>query len=414
MARCKFGQLIVCVFLVGGATVAVGAEPAAAGFLYGTLTERSGDEHTGFLRWEDEEAFWDDLFHSRQLDVPWVDFVDMKALHKEAEQRYFESHGLFDRLAYALDHKNPDDDISRLFIARYGDIDEINIDADENIVVVLNDGSRHAVGGYSNDVSSDLLVYPASGEPVTVEWDDIAAIRLAPAPAKAVPYAARLYGHVTSIRGEFEGFIQWDKSECTTIDILDSRQQDVVMGDIRSIAHKPGQDTVVTLNSGESLTLSGSNDVGDGHRGVVVETATKGRVTIPWKRFRRVEFRDGGSGRGRETFVRNRELTSTVIDRDGQVLSGRLVYDLDEARHGDIFNGTSNEVEYDIPFAMIQVITPIAAGSCRVRLRDGQVLELSGTQDTGIDNPGVLVFAAQEDQARRVPWRRIREIRLTP
>ena len=96
------------------------------------------------------------------------------------------------------------------------------------------------------------------------------------------------------------------------------------------------------------------------------------------------------------------------------MLTGRLVYDLDEARQGDIFNGMANEVEYDIPFAMIQAIAPLKGEACRVTLRNGQILELTGEQDAGPNNPGVLIFAPNEDRARRVPWLRIREIRFTP
>ncbi len=409
----RLAPLLTVLLVVSGVDLA--AASPNEGFIYGTVTLQTGTQHTGFLRWEDEEAYWDDLFHSRQINIAWVEFVDMKALHKEEEQEYFQTHGMIDRIAYALNNKNPDDDISRLFIMRFGDIAAIRIDDDENVTVELNDGSRHEVRGYSNDVSTDILVYTGEDEPEQLEWDDLAEIRFAPAPGDAVPYAERLYGRVTSTRGDFEGFIQWDKSECTSIDILDSRQEDVAMGEIKSIRRDPGHDTVVTLKDGQVLNLTGSNDVGGGNRGVVVETAALGRVTIPWKRFKQVDFMAGqGTGRGRESYADNRELAGAVTDKDGRMQTGPLVYDLDAARTHDIFNGTHKDVEYDIPFGLIQIISPQDAGTCRVTLRDGQVLELGDDRDTGRDHSGVLVFTAARDQAQRVPWRHISEIRFAP
>ena len=39
--------------------------PASAsdnqGFIYGTVTLFNGDELTGFLRWDSEKGFWDDI-----------------------------------------------------------------------------------------------------------------------------------------------------------------------------------------------------------------------------------------------------------------------------------------------------------------------------------------------------------------
>lgn len=385
------------------------------GFLYGTITEQSGDTHTGFLRWESEEAFWDDLFHSRQQEIPWVDFVDMRELNKEKKKQYYETHGLFDRLAYAMENDDDKANISRLFIVRYGDIEVISIDAEENITVALNDGSLHAIRGYSNDVSSDILVYTGADEPVTFDWDDLAEIRFSAAPVDAAPYAERLYGRVTSTRGNFEGFIQWDNSECTSTDILDTRQQDLAMGDIRIIKRDPGEGAIVTLKDGQVLELSGSNDVDNGNRGVFVETADHGRVTVPWSRFTQVEFLDDmGSGEGRDTYVSNGELTGTVTDTDGNVFSGRFVYDMDEARSHDIFNGSVKDLDYNIRFSLIESITPTEPQECRVVLRSSKVLMLDDDQDTGKSHAGLLLFEPGAEQARYLPWSRVKEIRLTP
>ncbi len=406
----------LCLFAVPDLAFAVESAPVeSAGFLYGTVTEQSGESHTGFIRWEDEEGFWDDLFHSRQIDIPWVNHVDLKELNREKKRQYYKTHGLLDRIAYAMDNKDEDTDISRLFIVRYGDIEAITIDADENITVTMNDGSTQPVRGYSNDVSSDILVYNNSEEPEILDWDDLAEIRFAAAPPTAVPYATRLFGRVTSSRGDFEGYIQWDKSECTSIDVLDGREEDVAMGDIRTIKRDPGEGSVVTLKDGRVLNLSGSNDVGNGNRGVIIETAAQGRVNVPWNRFNQVDFVDDmGSGGGRDTFADNKALNGAVTDTDGNVFNGRFVFDMDEARTHDIFNGSERDLQYNIRFGLIASISPAGPENCLVVLRNGETLKLDDDQDTGKYNAGVLLFDPGAKQARFLPWSRLREIRMAP
>lgn len=49
--------LIILVILPLACIPATAAENQ--GFIYGTLTLQDGETHTGFLRWDSEEAFWD-------------------------------------------------------------------------------------------------------------------------------------------------------------------------------------------------------------------------------------------------------------------------------------------------------------------------------------------------------------------
>ena len=92
--------------------MAVSAPFASAdntGFLYGTITLHKGEQHTGFLRWDREEAYWDDLFHSRQVDAAFFEHIDMKVLHDERKKKYFAEHGLFDRLMWTMHNKEDGD-----------------------------------------------------------------------------------------------------------------------------------------------------------------------------------------------------------------------------------------------------------------------------------------------------------------
>lgn len=408
-----YAFLISMLLVVAGSAFA--SEANHAGFLYGTLVDQSGATHTGFLRWESEEAYWDDTFDSRQVESLWREHIDFEALHKEKQKAYFESHGLLDRLAYALHNKNPDDDLSRLFLVRFGDLARIAIDADDNITITLNNGAQYEVAGYANDVRSDILVYTGAARPTEFAWDELAEIRFSEAPVEATPYARRLSGTVKTTRGDFTGFIMWDMSECTTIDVLNSDQEDVAMGDIKSISRTDDGHAEVTFTDGRVAVLSGSNDVDHSNRGIGIETSQFGRIYVPWRRVLSVDFaNDLGSGLGRSDFGLNGTLQGRVTDLAGKIYSGRLIYDLDEAYVHDIFSGEIRGYIYEIPFALISSIEPMADETSRLTLRDGLVLELNNDQDTGQDNGGVLVFAAEEKTAQRIPWAQIVKIEFLP
>jgi len=392
--------------------LAMPGSPANAGdnrgFIHGTVTLQSGEQHTGFLRWDAEEAFWDDLFNSRQTQLPWLDYVDMNELMAERRREYFATHGMLDRLMWTLHNKGDEVRLSRLFISKFGDLEAIEIDEDENITLVIRDGARVPVRGYANDVSSDIIVYPADGEPVELEWDDLANIAFSQAPEQAAPYAERLYGTVETTEGGFEGFIQWDQSECTSTDILDGDKQEIPMGDLRTLTKNRRGSSDIVLRNGESFTMTGTNDVEGGNRGVMVENPDFGRVTIPWNRFQSINFADGmGSGPGRDDFPPITPLFGTVTGTEGESWTGRLVYDLDEAWSHDIFNGVSRDLEFDIPFALINSIEKREEGACRLSLASGLELELGDSQDTGDEHAGVLVFSDGNDIPAYIPWSRV-------
>ena len=388
-------------FLIILTALALANHPALAaenqGFIYGTVTMDDGDRHTGFLRWDVEEAFWDDLFHSRQIGNQWLDHVDLEELKAERRRIYFETHGMLDRIMWTMHNKDHEADISRLFISHFGNINQIRTETDDDgddfITLSLTDGSEVPIRGYANDVSADLIIYPATGDPVEVEWDDQSLITFFPAPVEAEPYAQRLYGTVKSAVGDFEGFIQWDESECTSTDILDGDERDLAMGEIHSLTRNRRGNSDIVLKNGENITMSGTNDVSDGNRGVMVENPSWGRATVGWNRFQSITFAEGhGSGPGKSAYQDITPLQGTVTDTDGASWTGRIVYDLDEAWSRDIFNGKSDGVVWDIPFSLINTIEKMDKLTCRVSLASGQTLDLTEGQDTGDEHAGVPGF----------------------
>lgn len=414
----RLTALAILSILAGGAGSAHSSiDPANAGFIYATVAWPDGEEKTGFLRWEDEEAAWDDLFHSGRRDLPWLEFADLDQLRAERRNRYYRNNGLFDRIMFALNDDRKDPVTWRIFLVRMGDIHSIEIHKGKDDFVITADGSRHQVGGYANDAGSDLLLYTGDGEPEKIEWNDLSSITFEQAPPGLAPYAGRLFGDLEWTGGLFTGFIQWDKTECLTIDTLDGedpdgRDHDVPLGDVAVIARVDGSSCRVDLRNGESLVLGGTNDVNRENRGIVVEVPGTGRVTVPWSRFVRLTFREApGSGPGRNGHPAAEPLQGAIQLTEGERLEGRLVLDLDKAWAWNFFSGTCEGLDYDIPLPLIRSLEP-RENACLVTLASGLVLELSDSTESGPENAGSLVFAPAGGDHRYVPWSETRRVDL--
>ena len=152
--------------------------------------------------------------------------------------------------------------------------------------------------------------------------------------------------------------------------------------------------------------MSGTNDVNSDNRGIMIETPDQGRITVPWKKFRRLSLERGlGSGSAIDDFPTRRALSGTVIDADGTHWRGRIVFDLDEAYTWDIFNGTVDDLEYDIPFALIASVERADKEHSWVTLRSGQRLRLGDSPDAGRGNDGLLIFSHDGAEPDYIPWR---------
>ena len=383
------------------------------GFLYGTVVTESGSEYRGFMRWGKQEAFWDDLFHSLKEDLPYLDEIEDMGLMDERAER--EDRGGRIRL-FNVRIQWEDDGMgaSRVFVSRFGDIERIEVTGDEDARVVLRNGEVFEVSGYSDDVGTDVRMRDDSIGEIDLKWDRIETIAFSAVPRGADPGVQRLYGTVESDAGDFTGYVMWDKEECTTADLLDGESEDgdlsIEFGRIAAIERRGRSSSIVELRDGRRLRLRGSNDVDDDNRGIMIEDPRYGKVTVEWDAFDRLEFADpNGSGRGYDDYQTPGPLNGRVIDRDGNTIAGRLVFDLDESGTWEMLNGSIRDVAFDIPFEKIEAIEPIDDDASVIFLRGGIELELEDSQDVSDRNDGVLVYQDGEPVAY-VTWDEIDRI----
>lgn len=397
------------------------SDRANAGFIYGEVETRSGRTYRGFLRWGNQEAFWDDLFHSSKQDNPYLE-EDWWRDHERSRDRERDR----DERRRRRSFRWGDWDVrwgdnggsSRIFVARFGDIEQIIVTGDKRADIVMKSGSKYDVEGYSDDVGGKINVDDQELGKIELRWNRIETIRFMAAPRDADPGVTRLHGTVQTDSGEFQGFVQWDKQECTSDDVLDGETEDgevdIPMGRIRSIERRSRRGAIITLKDGRQFEMRGSNDVNNDNRGIMVEDPRYGRATIPWSEFDKVTFSDDvGSGRGYADFKGTGPIFGIVTDADGESHTGRLVFDLDETEGWEMLNGKMRDIAFDIPLELVASIEPLGGDACNVILRTGEELELEDGQDVSDRNAGVLIFKSDDRDPVYVRWRDVERVEFS-
>ena len=395
------------------------AAEADPGFLYGRITTADGAVYEGRLRWGgDEEAFWGDYFNGFKDENPWLAHVPPERL---TERRPIEIFG------FEIARRERQVDLGRPFMARFGDIARIEARG-RDVRVTLKSGTVFDLDRFeANDFDDGVRVWDGRRGVVDLESgvEDlgrrrIRTVELLPT-ARLGAAPDRLHGTVRTSQGDFTGFVQWDREECVGSDELDGRTADGELGvrfdTIRSIARRSRDSSLVTLVDGREIVLSGSREVGDGHRGIYVDDRRYGRVLVSWDAFERLDLSPGGSGPAYGDFPPGRPLTGSVTTLAGRRLAGRLVYDLDESETTDTLDAEYQGLHYTIPFGLIASIEPQGgeergAHRARVTLHNGEELRLERAGDLREGNAGLLIFVDGRELPDYVPWTDVEQVDL--
>jgi hypothetical protein len=388
------------------------SEEAHPGFLYGRITTTEGSTYEGRLRWgDDAEAFWGDYFNGAKKENRWTALVAPERLPKEVHS--------IEILGFEIVHRERPSNLSRLFMARFGDIARIESHG-RDVRVTLKSGTVIVLDRFgASDFDDGVRVWDGRRGFVKLDSLRIRTIELLPIPSPgAAPY--RLQGTVRTRQGDFTGFIQWDRKECIGTDELaghtaDGKLSTLRFDAIRSIERNASDGSLVTLRDGRKIVLSDSREASDGNRGIYVDDRRYGRVLISWNAFERVDFSPGGSGPAYSEFPVGRPLTGSVTTRTGSRLTGRLVYDLDESETTETLDAPSQGVDYTIPFGLIaSIVLPREGDTQRARVifHGGEELQLDRTGDLGDRNGGLLVFVGGQERPKYVPWAEVEQVDL--
>lgn len=225
--------------------------------LYGTMTTRRGEEFSGFVCWDIDELFEEDI----------LDGNDRRRKRK----------------------------------IEFGEIASIERYSSNGATVILKSGDELLLRETNdvNDGNRGIIVSDIGLGQVRVDWDEFEKLEF-----KAAPRAARyedfdgghkLRGTVYTEDGEsYTGDIRWDNDEEYSWEILDGDfhdvQFDVEFGYVKEIEKKSYRSCVVTVLDGRSFRLRGSNDVDEDNKGVFVTLDNGDEVEVEWDDFERLTF----------------------------------------------------------------------------------------------------------------------------
>jgi len=234
------------------------AESSFGNRLYGTLTIRRGDEFTGFVCWDMDEVFEDDILDGRDG-------------HRKRK-------------------------------IEFGRIATIERRSSNSAKVTLKNGKSMRLDD-SNDIDSGnrgIVISDMNLGSITVEWDDFDMIEFKN-PPDGPTYndfdgGDRLQGTVYTEDGEkFTGKIRWDDDEEFTWEILDGDKRDVTFdiefGFINSIKKLSSRSSLVTLKDDRTFKLRGSNDVDSDNKGIFIDTGDD-EIVLDWEDFEKITFSD--------------------------------------------------------------------------------------------------------------------------
>ncbi len=214
----------------------------------------------------------------------------------------------------------------------------------------------------------------------------------------------RLYGHVLTDQGLYQGFIRWDRNEGSWTDLLDAtkgdRQSGIRFGHIRRIEVTGRQSALFTLKSGEEMELGArATDLGSGLRALIIQDPAHGTVKFEWSDLKVIEFEEAPA----DLRAPEARLFGTMTTRSGLEFTGHLAWDVDEIYTSDILDGNDGQRDRKIRFGRIASIERESSRAARVVLHDGEEMILRGTNDVNRSNGGISISDPELGQVK-VSW----------
>jgi hypothetical protein len=369
---------------------------AQPGRICGMIHTRDGEIFEGPIRWDKNEACWDDILNGTK---------DREGSHRGERRR--EKHIEIFGLDIRWDEDQKDGKASSGI--QFGHIKSLERRSRNRAILELKNGEKVTFYGGGTDVGSGireiLINDPVQGE-IELDWDDLDMVEFSECePGKITKVENRLYGTVETQRGDiFKGSVTWDVDELFYSDILDGEERGhtrkIPFGKIKAIERRSSSSAWVYLRNGDKIKLSGTNDVDSGNRGIMVHDPDFGWVSIGWDDFERLELLDGGEKYlpRYDEFKPIKPLYGVVYDEDGDSYEGYIRWDDDETRSWEFLNGEYKDLDVEVEFSEIAQIEKISSRSAKVTTKNGNNFKLSGSNDVNKENKGIFVTTKDGDE----------------
>ncbi|MCB2200062.1 hypothetical protein KQI63_11695 [bacterium] len=331
------------------------AKHAKQGYIYGKVTTRSGNSYTGLMRWDDEETFWDDLFHSYKENLPYSDYLeghsrsskkDVREVERELKRVEREEEALkkqYERIADRLAKAKSDEQRNELREEQL-ELIEDRTDMAEDRAQLFEELARLRERDSNRTVS-------VLGGALKINWND------------------------------------WS----TGGRIFIAR-----FGDIKKITVIGSEDAELEMRNGSVYTVSGySNDVGGT---VKVKDAALGNISLEWRKIDTIEFMETPKNVEPDGY----RMYGTLYTDSGE-FTGFIQWDSEECISTDKIDGDSQDGRLSIDMGQIQTIERRSRSSSKIILQDGRTLYMEGTNDVDGSIRGIMVETKGHGRVK-VPW----------
>lgn len=379
------------------------------GVIYGKVSVKNGDEYCGQLRWDNDEALWDDVFDAYKYERPAENLLTASETQRTASNSSDFSFGFMELW------KDESKDVSFVFRCNFGDLAGLEVLDRKVILLSLRDGSTIKLkNNDSGDLDEDIQIFDRVLGKLKVPFRDIASIRFEPTPSDFSSHmGAPIYGRVLTTQGMFEGFITWDSEECLGKDLISGRQNGVKINiEFENIAELSARQdgSLIKLRSGKTIFLNDHDDVDRGNHGILIRNLSFGKLKIEWENFISATFIDPPElPRSYREYAPPNLLRGSVETFQGAHYRGQIIYDLDEIYDIEILNGNNNGFAYYVPFGKITTVEPQNDKYAMITLKNGEQLLLGGNNDVTSGNHG-LVVKMYNGAAQYVVWKDIKRI----
>lgn len=367
--------------------------------IFGEVTTVTNRKVVGYISWGKSNLYWVDLFTAMKINNPYTSYFRGK-----------DSVLLKDEV-----HAEPG---IHIFSCRFGNIKSIRPTANDRIELQIKNGNIIELRkGSFHDIGEEIGIEKKNGEFEILSWELISEIKFYAAPEDfSAPRDVPIAGIVTTPYGKFKGIVRWNRDKNslrqTISGLIGEYGARVAFSNVVSV-RKTGSVSVVSLKSGREISMWGESDVNDENRGIFINMASVGQVRVEWPDF--VSFEtvalEDIKQMGYEDFSEPVRLRGSVKDRNGRIIEGILVYDLDEAMDFELLEGRNGNTVYALPFRYVKKIEPKNYEYTWVELKNGIKLILGKYSDVNANNEGVLLFRKGE-KPEYFRWRMIKQVDL--
>lgn len=185
-------------------------------------------------------------------------------------------------------------------------------------------------------------------------------------------------------------------------------RRQIPFAEIASIMRFDAEGVLVALADGSEIVLSGTPELTESNRGIVVYDPALGVVVVPWHQFQELSLHRSEAPATYEHFGGGEALTGTVVTMSGEALSGLVRWDVDEESTWELLNGQLDGIQFHVELSQVLAIRKFRYGA-KVDLLDGRSFYLSGSNDVKWSNKGIEVRS--DGSVYEVAWRDFEQFR---